>query len=171
MDLPETPRLRFRPFTLDDVDAVVDLFADPYARRFYPLSTDRDAAEGWIRWNLRSYESHGFGLWVIELREAGEFVGDCGITMQETDVGRSHEVGYHVVERFRRRGLATEAALACRDWALDVLGIDFVCSIVHVENVASQRVAERIHEDVRTTERRGLPHRLYFTRREPRASG
>ncbi|MHC4469753.1 MAG: GNAT family N-acetyltransferase [Planctomycetota bacterium] len=166
METPRTSRLRFRPYTLDDVNDVYELFADPYARRYYPKSVDHEAAEGWIRWNLRNYDEHGFGLWALELRETGEFVGDCGITMQQVDDDKKHEVGYHVVERLRRRGLATEAALACRDWALETLGVPFVCSIVDAENVASKRVAERIHEKSRPLERKGSPHLLYYTERE-----
>lgn len=167
MDLPRTTRLRFRPYTLDDVEAVHALFSDPYARRFYPLSVDLDAAEGWIRWSLRNYETHGFGLWALELRETGEFVGDCGITMQPVGENeRRHEVGYHVVAARRRRGLATEAARACRDWAFETLGVSYVCSIVHVENVASRRVAERIHDSVRPFDRDGMPHLVHFTERD-----
>jgi hypothetical protein len=41
-------------------------------------------SEGWIEWNRRNYAEHGFGLWVIETH-AGEFVGDCGLTMQEVE--------------------------------------------------------------------------------------
>lgn len=165
MELPSTTRLRFRSYTLDDVEDVHRLFADPYARRFYPKSIDRDAAEGWIRWSLRNYEQHGFGLWALELLDTGEFVGDCGITMQEIDLGPRHEVGYHVMEALRRQGFATEAALACRDWALEVLGQPFVCSITHPDNVASQTVAERIHERTRTYEQDGKPHVLFYTER------
>ncbi len=141
------------------------LFADPYAQRFYPLSVDHEAAEGWIRWNLRNYETYGFGLWALELRETGAFVGDCGITLQPVDDERKHEVGYHVMEPLRRRGLATEAGVACRNWALETLGVPFVCSIVRADNVASQRVAERIHESVRDLEGKEHPRLLYYTER------
>jgi RimJ/RimL family protein N-acetyltransferase len=165
MKTPRTTRLRFRPCTLEDAADVYALFGDPYARRFYPESVDHDAAMGWIRWNLRNYDEHGFGLWALELSETGEFVGDCGITMQQVDEDRKPEVGYHVVEHLRRRGLATEAALACRDWALERLRAPFVCSIVHAENLASKRVAERIHEEVRPIGRKGSPHLLYYTER------
>ena len=163
MKTPKTQRLRFRPYTLEDVNDVFEMFADPYAQRFYPLSVDHEAAEGWIRWNQRNYEAYGFGLWALELRETGEFAGDCGITMQLVEDDRKHEVGYHVMEHLRRRGLATEAGAACRDWALETLGVPFICSIVRADNVASKRVAEQIHESVRPLEGREHPSLLYYT--------
>jgi RimJ/RimL family protein N-acetyltransferase len=53
-------------------------------------------------------------------------------------------VGYHVLPRWQGRGLATEAAAACRDLARDRIGSDELVAIIHPENVASRRVAERI---------------------------
>ncbi len=169
MRIPQTERLRLRPFTLDDLSHVVAQFEDEYARRFYPIHENPEAdAEGWIRWNLRNYENHGFGLWAMELRETGEYVGDCGITMQDVEGSPRHEVGYHVVGRLRRRGLATEAARACRDHALDVLGCGLVVSIVHADNVASRTVAERVHDRIVETTRKGMPHLVYATERPAR---
>ena len=164
--MPRTTRLRFRPYAIEDVGHVYELFADSCAQRFYPMSVDGDAAQGWICWNLRNYDQYGFGLWALELRETGEFAGDCGITMQEVDEVPTHEVGYHIVEHLRRRGLATEAGVACRNWALDTLKVPLVCSIVRADNDASKAVAGRIHEAVRALERTEPPRLLYYTERK-----
>ena len=76
------------------------------------ISTSRDA-EGWIAWNQQSYREHGFGLWVIE-SHAGEFLGDCGLTMQEVEGEWLVEAGWHVRTAVRRQGYAAEAAGAVR---------------------------------------------------------
>ena len=74
---PPTNRLRFRSYVETDEEFVIDLFNDRYAKRFYPSMASSEAARGWIDWNLRSYEFHGFGLWVVESNETGRAMGDC----------------------------------------------------------------------------------------------
>lgn len=121
------------------------MFADPQARRFYPEMGNRDKAEGWIEWNLGNYATHGFGLWVIEQRDQGRFLGDCGLTYQLVEGEQWLEVGYHLQEQHRGNGYATEAARACLAYAFDHLAVARVCSIVDPENTASRRVASRLH--------------------------
>jgi RimJ/RimL family protein N-acetyltransferase len=99
-------------------------------------------AEWWIEWNLRNYRQHGFGLWVIETH-AGEFVGDCGLTMQEVEGEWQVEAGWHVRADRRRQGYAAEAATAVRMAAQDA-GIEHLIAIIRPANVASQRVAATI---------------------------
>ena len=71
------------------------------------ISTSRDP-EGWIAWNRANYAEHGFGLWVIETH-AGEFVGDCGLTMQQAEGEWLVEAGWHVRFPVRRQGYAAES--------------------------------------------------------------
>lgn len=98
--------------------------------------------EGWIEWNRRNYAEHGFGLWVIETH-AGDFVGDCGLTLQEVEGEWFVEAGWHVRSDLRRQGYAAEAAAAVRDTARDA-GIERLIAIIRPHNVASQRVATKI---------------------------
>lgn len=142
---PPSARLRFRPYAEADEPFVVALFADEYARRFYASMTSTSAAKGWIDWNLRNYQSHGYGLWVVERIATGDAIGDCGLTVQNVAGEPMTEVGYHVVASARRQGYATEAARACVDFALNDLGLAAVCSIVDPGNEASVRVASRVH--------------------------
>jgi RimJ/RimL family protein N-acetyltransferase len=145
MSLPEpTERLVFREMTENDLDAMAEILGDPEVMAFYPRPKDRAEALDWIRWNRRLYEERGFGLWVIELRESGAFVGDCGLTPQEVNGTIEIEVGYHVRRAVQRRGYGTEAAEAARDYARNVLGLSRLIAIIHPDNVASQRVAEKI---------------------------
>jgi RimJ/RimL family protein N-acetyltransferase len=145
MSIPEpTERLAFREMTEADLEPIAALLGDPELMTYYAHPKDRAEALEWIHWNQRLYAEHGFGLWVIELRETGEFVGDCGLTPQEVDGITEIEVGYHVRRSLQRRGLATEAAAACRDFARDELGLSRLIAIIHPDNVASQRVAEHI---------------------------
>lgn len=94
---------------------------------------------GWIEWTRRNCEEHGFGLWVIETHD-GQFVGDCGLTMQEVEGAWFVEIGWHVRSSLRRQGYASEAAEAVRATAA-AASIGHLVAIIRPTNVASQRVA------------------------------
>lgn len=142
MDAPQTRRLRLREMTDDDLDDMAALLGDPDVMRYYPATNTRDEAQGWIDWNKRNYAAHGFGLWIVTTAD-GDFVGDCGLTWQPVGGSPALEVGYHVRPAFQGRGFATEAAAACRD-AARALGVTHLVAIIHPDNRASQRVAEKI---------------------------
>lgn len=96
----------------------------------------------WIDWNRRNYDEYGFGLWVIETY-SGEFVGDCGLTVQEVEGSWMVEAGWHVRSPVRRQGYAAEAAAAVRVAARQG-GIEHLIAIIRPDNVASQAVARKI---------------------------
>ena len=137
-----TARLRFREMTPADLDDMAALLGDPEVMRFYPAPKTRDEAAAWIAWSQRSYAEHGIGLWVVETHE-GEFVGDCGLTWQPVNGRHVLEVGYQVRAALHGRGYATEAATACRELARQH-GFTELHAIVHPENRASLRVAEKL---------------------------
>ena len=159
----ETERLRFRPYVLADQGAAFEMFADPDSRTFYPQMAEPANVREWIQWNLRNYEEYGFGLWALELKSSGEFIGDCGLTYQDVEGRRELEVGYHVVAGARRRGFATEAASATLGHGFRETAAASICSIVDPLNVASQAVAARIHTSKRQFIRNGKPRILYYT--------
>ena len=150
--IPEpTPRLRFREMAESDLDVMAALLGDPAVMRYYPRPRTRAEAGEWIAWNRRNYAEHGYGLWILETHD-GEFVGDCGLTWQPVGGEQVLEVGYHVLPAHQGRGYATEAARACLELATGAIGQQHVVAIVHPDNVASRRVAERIgmREEQRT---------------------
>lgn len=141
-----TVRLRFRPMGHDDLEDMAALLGDPEVMAFYPRPKTRDEALQWIEWNLGGYRDHGHGLWIIETRD-GEFLGDCGLTRQLVDGVQELEVGYHVRTAMQGRGYATEAAAACRDAAREHALAEELVAIIHPDNGASRRVAEKIGMD------------------------
>lgn len=153
-----TPRLRFREMTKDDVSNVARL----------DIGGSRGPS-GWVEWNRRSYHDLGFGLWIIETH-AGDFVGDCGLTMQEVEDAWHVKAGWHVRSDLRRQGYATEAASAVRDAARDC-GVGHLIAIIRPDNVASQRVALKIGLSLeREVEKNGGPALVFgadLTRERP----
>lgn len=138
-----TARLRFHEMSLTDLPNMTQLLGDPRVMAFYPAPKTPAEARRWIEWNVENYAAFGHGLWVIELLN-GTFVGDCGLTWQKVNGTRRIEVGYHVLPEFQGQGLATEAAMACREFARTNLGVTELIALVAVDNRASQRVAEKL---------------------------
>ena len=81
----ETSRLILREYTLDDFDELYKMLSDPITMKHYLKPYDEEGARRWISWSLDNYKKYGFGLWAIELKETGQFIGDCGITIQNID--------------------------------------------------------------------------------------
>ena len=131
------------------------MLADLSVMEFYPSPKSSEETQTWIDWNKRNYVEHGYGLWIIETK-AGEFVGDCGLTWQAVNGRPELEVGYHVRADMQGRGYATEAAAACRDFARDVLKAVHLVAIIHPDNTASRRVAQKIGLEFEEDDRAGM---------------
>ncbi|HEX6709528.1 MAG TPA: GNAT family N-acetyltransferase [Rubrobacter sp.] len=138
----ETERMFLRRMEMSDVDYLMGIFSDPVAMRYYPGTKSRQEVEDWVRWTLESYRDHGFGLWAALLKDSGEFVGQCGLTVQEVEGKEEVEIGYLFLRKFWGRGLATEAARASRDHGFR-LGYKRLVSLIDPGNLASRRVAEK----------------------------
>jgi RimJ/RimL family protein N-acetyltransferase len=96
------------------------------------------------------------------LKTTGEMIGDCGIIRQHVDNEYLYEIGYHLRRDHWGEGLATEAAVACREWAFANLAVDRLISLIRPENVPSQRVAERNGMTIwKEVDWRGLRHYVY----------
>lgn len=161
----ETERLVLRPFTTDDLDGIHAVLSDPISMQYYPAPFAREQSRRWIEWNLGHYRDHGHGLWVLESKDTGELVGDCGLIPQTVDGQREVEVGWHVRRDRQRQGLATEAARECVRYAFEDLGLERLISLIRPENVPSRRVAEKlgmtVEKEVSHGPDSGWPHLVY----------
>ena len=133
----ETERLMLREYSMDDLDALFEIVGDEETMRHYPAPFSREKAKGWIEWNIRNYETYGFGLWAVVLKETCTFIGDCGVTIQNINGSDLPEIGYHINKRFWRQGFAREAAGAVRDWMFSNTGFDVIYSYMKYTNAAS----------------------------------
>ena len=139
----ETSRLRLREFVSQDADALAAVLGDPVAMQWYPAPFDRKGVEEWIERNRSRYQSDGYGLWAMVLKDSDELIGDCGCFLRDVDGRDDIEIGYHVRRDLWGSGYATEAAAACMQYAFTKLGVDRVISLIRPENVQSVRVAEK----------------------------
>jgi RimJ/RimL family protein N-acetyltransferase len=181
MTILETARLVLREFVPDDAEDLSRVLGDPETMRYYPAPYDRAGVEQWIARNRQRYGNDGVGLWAMILKQKGlqamqlkapeELVGDCGVIRQDVDGEMLYEIGYHLRRDLWGQGLASEAAIACRDWAFEHLTVDRVISLIRPENLASRRVAERNGMKIwKEITWRGLRHCVYAIER-PRGDG
>lgn len=137
----ETDRLILREYQMADYDALYKIVSDPETMQHYPKPFDEEKTKYWIEWNLDNYQTYGFGLWAVILKETGEFIGDCGITIQNIDGEMLPEIGYHINKKYWRKGYGSEAAKAARDWAFQNTEYDVIYSYMKYTNVGSYSTA------------------------------
>ena len=139
----ETDRLLLRELTPDDLPALRRLLQDDQAMVAYEGTFSDAEVQDWLDRQLARYQRWRFGLWAVLLRESGQVIGQCGLTMQPWKGQEVLEIGYLLERAHWHHGYATEAARACKDYAFATLDATEVCSIIRDTNLASQRVALR----------------------------
>jgi RimJ/RimL family protein N-acetyltransferase len=169
----ETERLLLRIPETRDVDGYLEVFRDPQVLTFLGIvaASPDDAATGIDRMR-RHWHRHGIGLFSVVRKEDERLLGRVGFLLwdpvrwvsamrEDLDGELETEIGWTLGSEHWGRGYATEAAIACRDWALGGLGLTRLVSVIAPGNTASIRVAEKIGASF---ERGDLPG-PHFTRR------
>ena len=143
-----TDRLLLRGWRDEDLEPYARLCADPGVMRFIGNGStlSREQSEEQISHFVDHWKEHGFGLWAMEEKATGAFVGFVGLAYQEdwTEGPHKTEVGWRFGREFWGRGLATEGAKASVHYGLEDLGLERIISIIQPANVASRRVAGKV---------------------------
>lgn len=140
----ETKRLRFRLLKPEDFDTWIDIFKEKDVPRFFGMDnipTPKEQCEEWFQKIKHRYEHDTGGLNVLIDKHTNEFIGQCGILIQEVDGVNEMEIGYSILPKHWKKGYATEAAQKCRDYAFENNFADYLISIIHIENNRSKHVA------------------------------
>ena len=137
----ETERLFLREMKENDFDSLYEVLADADIMQHYPYTFDENRVRNWIQRNIERYRIFGFGLWAVCLKETGEMIGDCGLTMQFIDGKIKPEIGYHIRADKQRNGYAKEAAIAVRDWTFNNTPFQIVYSYMKYTNEPSVKTA------------------------------
>lgn len=139
----ETNRLYFREIRQADFKELCEILQDEEVMYAYEHAFSDEEVQTWLERQLQRYKDYGFGLWAVILKETGEMIGQCGLTMQNTGEREVIEVGYLFKKIYWHKGYATEAAIACKNYAFETLKAMEVYSIIRDNNIASQNVARR----------------------------
>lgn len=141
-DLSE--RLLFRELKEEDALVWTEFTSDKESMKNFPAFDNPLAkAKEWVALQQERYQKDGWGLYALILKSTNELVGQCGLLTQVVDGVRELEIGYHLLPRHRKQGYATEAAKAFKEYAFDRDLATSLISIIHIENVLSQKVATR----------------------------
>lgn len=166
----ETERLYLRELRQSDFQALCGILQDAEAMYAYEGAfSDLDAHE-WLDRQIARYQKWCFGSWAVILKGTNRLIGQCGLTMQPWKGTEVLEVGYLFLRAYWHHGYATEAAIACKQYAFNVLGANEVCSIIRDTNIPSQNVAIRngmVPTDSAVKHYRGvdMPHTRYIVRK------
>ena len=139
-----TDRLFLREMHPEDFQALFRVLGDPENMQHYPYTFDEQRVRDWIERNRNRYQKDGFGLWAVCLKDTGEMIGDCGLTLQKISGEMLPEIGYHIRRDCQRKGYAKEAARAVRDWAFRNTDNPALYSYCKYTNAPSFRTAESI---------------------------
>jgi RimJ/RimL family protein N-acetyltransferase len=147
MNIPvlETDRLLLRKWRSDDFEPFALMCADEEIMRYLRGRTfNRLEAWNHMAALIGHWELLGYGHWAVEEKASGEFAGRIGF-MNPAD-WPGFELGWILARKFWGKGYATEGARHALQYAFDELDKGHVISLIHPENKASIRVAERLGE-------------------------
>lgn len=164
----ETERLLIREMNDDDFPALKAILSDPENMKYYPQPYDDNGVWRWINWCKDCYQRYGFGLWAVILKETGEMIGDCGISMQNIDEEEKPEIGYHLRIDCHQKGIGKEMAQAVKDYFFTHFDFDEVYSYMVDDNLPSYKLAESNGMTFRHlfTTKSGEVCRVYSIKRE-----
>ena len=137
-----TNRLVLRRWREADLDEHAAMIADPEINRYVGGPTDRASAWRQIAIFIGHRELRGWTSSVVVERHSGRMVGRAGLWQPEGYPGV--EVGWTLKPSVWNQGYATEIGQAVRDHAFGTLGIPHLLSLIHPDNHASIRVAQKI---------------------------
>ncbi len=146
VNIIETERLNLRRLNEADAAFILELLNEPSFRRNIGdrnVRTEEDAVRYILQGPVDSYAQHGFGLWLVELKNMeGTPAGICGLVKR--DALPDPDIGYAFLPRFWGQGYAYESAAAVMRYARDVLGLGRVLAITNPDNAVSIKVLEKI---------------------------
>lgn len=166
----ETKRLTLREMNQADFSSLCKIMQDEEVMYAYEGAFSNEEVQNWLDKQLANYRKFGFGLWSVVMKETGQMIGQCGLTMQNYKEGQILEIGYLFQKEFWHQGFASEAAIACKEYAFDKLSAEEVYSIIRDTNVSSENVAKRngmTCVDTFVKHYRGvdMPHSLFSIKR------
>jgi ribosomal-protein-alanine N-acetyltransferase len=141
----ETERLALRRLTPEDAAFMRRLVNEPSWLEFIGdrgVRTEEDAREYLRTGAIASYETHGFGLWAVTLRDSDAPIGICGLVRRDflDDV----DLGFAFLPEFQAKGYGREAGAAVVDYARRVLGLARLVAITVPANSRSIALLEKL---------------------------
>ena len=133
----ETERLIINNLSLDDLEFLTDLDADPLVRKFIDGKIKTiDETSQYLSENIDGYLRHGFGRYAVRVKEDLKPIGICGFLMENYGV----DFGYRFNQSAWGQGIAKEAGNSVIRYGVDRLKLKKIVGIVLPDNIASEKV-------------------------------
>lgn len=166
----KSSRLQFRKLTEEDIPSWLEFFVDNPNLEYLGMDlekTEEELAEGWIKAQFNRYKNQGLGHLAVELKGTNTFIGMGGILPRELNGQEEFEIAYSLKPKYWGKGYATEIAQMMRDYGFQNIDTNRFISIIHIENTASAKVAQKNEMNVLfETEFFGMPVEVYGINKE-----
>ena len=116
------------------------IYQDAENMKYFGAPYDDKMMRRLIDWTMNNYKKYGFGFWAIIDKKSGEFIGDCGLSMQLIDGEWLPEIGYHIKLKYHNMGYASEAAKLVKAYIFRNYAFDALYGYTTEDNVASIKV-------------------------------
>lgn len=141
----ETDRVILRPFGPDDVADIFAYAADPEVARYVPWEAHRNEADSraFLESVLQRVRRGEPDTWAVVERASGRVIGSIRFGEYHPVHARA-SVGYVLGRPYWNRGLTTEAVRAVLRFGFEVVELNRIYAVCHVDNVASERVMQKV---------------------------
>lgn len=138
----KTQRLYLRKFLPCDAEGLYNLNLDTDVIKYTGDSkfSSLEDAQTFIA-SYHEYEKNGYGRWSVVRKDSGEFIGWCGLKLNEENM---IDLGFRIFKKDWNKGFATEAAAACIEYGFEVLKLNTIIGRSLKKNIASIKVLEKI---------------------------
>ncbi|MDP9117528.1 MAG: GNAT family N-acetyltransferase [Actinomycetota bacterium] len=139
-------RLTLRRWTDQDREPFAQLNTDVEVMRYFREPLDRAASDSFIDRIETAFDELGYGLWAVEVRASGAFIGFTGLALQtfEAPFTPAVEIGWRLARSAWGHGYATEAAQAAIEFGFGTVGLTEIVSMTSVTNERSRAVMRRL---------------------------
>jgi RimJ/RimL family protein N-acetyltransferase len=143
---PVTQRLLLRRWREEDREPFAALNADPVVMEHFPARLSRAESDAFLHRIAEQLDQRGWGLWALEVRATGRFIGFTGLAVPrfQARFTPAVEVGWRLARAAWGFGYASEAARAAVAAGFAEVGLDEIVSFTAVGNARSRAVMERI---------------------------
>lgn len=142
----ETERLILRRWKEEDRKPFAEMNGNPNVMKYFPSTLSTEESSAFVDRINSEFEETGYGLYAVETKDTGEFIGYVGFHRFTFDAPFSPnwEIGWRISDKFWHKGYATEAATACINYAREKKMCNTLYSFTAVPNIPSENVMKRI---------------------------
>ena len=158
----QTPRLFLRSWRQSDLEPLAEINADAEVMKYFPKILSRQESDALVERIEKHHQAHGFGLWAVEERLTGVFIGLIGLSVPkfQAHFTPTVEVGWRLARKFWGQGYATEGAKRAISYGFKDLGLSEIVSFTAKSNLRSIAVMKRLgmnHKEADDFEHPALP--------------